>query len=76
MEGKLPGCVPHICAASGPAYGACILQLYRHLWCTSKLAHRGCDGPFLPGLQAVAFGMGGGLLQRVNRDTMSFGELC
>lgn len=23
-------------------------------------------------LQAVAFGMGGGLLQRVNRDTMSF----
>lgn len=28
-------------------------------------------------VQAVAFGMGGGLLQRVNRDTMSFAtKLC
>ena len=26
----------------------------------------------LPMAQAVAFGMGGGLLQKVNRDTMSF----
>ena len=40
------------------------------------LAQWGRDGPPLAGLQAVAFGMGGGLLQRVNRDTMSFGEPC
>lgn len=26
----------------------------------------------MSGVQAVAFGMGGGLLQKVNRDTMSF----
>ena len=26
----------------------------------------------MAGMQATAFGMGGGLLQRVNRDTMSF----
>ena len=40
------------------------------------LAPWGRDGTSLTDLQAVAFGMGGGLLQRVNRDTMSFGEPC
>ena len=53
---------------------SCSLQLRRHQRVCP--CSGGCDGPPLPGLQAVAFGMGGGLLQRVNRDTMSFGEPC
>ena len=33
--------------------------------------------PSALGVQAVAYGMGGGLLQRVNRDTMQFAtKLC
>ena len=48
-----------------------------NLWCCSSLPIYLCAPPITwcgccVGLQALAFGMGGGLLQRVNRDTMNF----
>ena len=54
----------------------CVVSFIRHLTQTVRLSSSNETGTNehakLALMQTVAFGMGGGLLQRVNRDTMSF----